>query len=194
MKIAQAEFIRSAYTESEFPTDNFPQFAFAGRSNVGKSSMINCLLQQKKIARISSHPGKTRSLNFIRINRRFYFVDLPGYGYAKVSRQERENWKRLIESYFTSKQPLKGLVQIIDARHGLTELDEEMLEYATQFDFDLLVAATKADKLNQTEKSRQQKAILEKLSRYGIEEFVFFSAKTKLGKVEIWRWIEERLR
>ncbi len=194
MKIAQVEFTRAALRPEEFPKDGFPQVAFAGRSNVGKSSMINALLQRGKIAKISSRPGKTRSVNFILINRKWYFVDLPGYGYAKVSREEREHWKRLIESYLIGNPKLRGLVQIVDARLGLTDLDAEMLEFGSSLDTPVLIVATKTDKLKRSELEKQRRAILEQIRPFGLEEVVLFSAKTRQGRAEILRWIEDRLR
>jgi len=194
MKIAQVEFYRAVYQPSDFPTDSFLQIAFAGRSNVGKSSLINTLLQRGKVAHISSQPGKTRSVNFIRINRKWYFVDLPGYGYAKVSREEREHWRELIEAYFAGNDRLRGLIQIVDARIGLTELDREMLAYASSLGTPLLVVATKTDKLKRTALQKQLDRIKRDLADFGVEEPVAFSAKTRAGRNEILGWIGRQLR
>jgi len=191
MKVTKTEFVRSVFTPEDFPKDQFPQIAFAGRSNVGKSSMINCLLQQKNLARISSQPGKTRSINYLKINNYFYFVDLPGYGFAKVSKEEREKWKWLIEEYLINNKNLKGLVHIIDARIGITENDENMIEFALDTSINLQIVATKTDKLNQKEKIKSGKKIRKKLEYYFLKEFIPFSAKTKLGKREVWTWIEK---
>jgi|Deesub1362B_J571_1020462.scaffolds.fasta_scaffold01010_11 GTP-binding protein len=194
MKIQQIEFVKAAYIPSDLPDDDFPQIAFAGRSNVGKSSMINCLLMHGKIAHTSSQPGKTRSVNFIRINRRFYFVDLPGYGYARASKEERKRWKHLIEAYFWKNRKLRGLVQIIDARHGMTELDEEMIRYAYHLGVRFLVVATKADKLKTSEQQKRMREIRRQLEKYGVSDCIFFSAKTRLGRPAVLKWIEERLK
>ncbi len=194
MKITQVEFFRAAYQPSDFPSDSFLQIAFAGRSNVGKSSLINTLLQRGKVAHISSQPGKTRSVNFIRINRKWYFVDLPGYGYAKVSREEREHWKGLIETYFAGNDRLRGLVQIVDARIGLTDLDREMLSYAASLEVPLLVVATKCDKLKPNALKKQIREIGRELAEFGVRDLVQFSAKTKIGRTEILSWIYRRLR
>ena len=164
MKVIKTEFIRSVYSPADFLKDQFPQIVFAGRSNVGKSSMINCLLGQKNIARISSQPGKTRSVNYLKINNRFYFVDLPGYGYAKVSKIERNKWKTLIEAYFKENEYFRGLIHIIDSRVGLTAKDEDMLEFCQNAGFLPLIVATKTDKLKQKEKSKQWKKINEVLN------------------------------
>jgi len=190
MKVNQTEFITSVFNIKDFLTDQFSQIAFAGRSNVGKSSMINCLLQQKKLAKISSKPGKTRSINFIKINNRFYFVDLPGYGYAKVSRKERESWKILIESYLLENDNLKGIVQIIDARIGITNSDAEMLAFSTLSGLNSIIVATKTDKLNQKEKAKQWRKIETQLEEFSLTQYIKFSSKTNLGKTEVWRWID----
>jgi GTP-binding protein len=190
MKINQTEFIMSVFNPKDLPKDDFPQIAFAGRSNVGKSSMINCLLQKKKLAKISSQPGKTRSINFIKINNRFHFVDLPGYGYAKVSKNERESWKILIESYLLENDNLKGIVQIIDARIGITENDAEMLAFSSLSSLNPIIVATKTDKLNQREKARQWHKIETQLKDFSLNQYIKFSSKTKLGKTEVWHWID----
>lgn len=193
MKITKMEFICSVFSPEDFPIDQLPQIAFAGRSNVGKSSMINCLLQQKNLARISSQPGKTRSINYIKINDLFYFVDLPGYGFAKVSKEERKKWKSLIENYLIDNENLKGLVQIVDARLGITEKDEEMIAYSLALGIQPLVVATKTDKLKQSEKEKNWKKIRKFLTRYSLNGFVPFSSKTNLGKKDVWKWIEDLL-
>ncbi len=193
MKTYHAEFVRAVHSPADFPRDNLPQIAFAGRSNVGKSSMINCLLAHKNIARISSHPGKTRTINFLLINRKFYFVDLPGYGYAKVSKAERQQWKRLIESYLIENQNLKALIHIIDSRIGLTERDEEMLLFSQGIGLKTLIAATKIDKLKQSAKVKQLRGIESRLSEYSLTEYIPFSARTKLGRNDVLRWIDDCL-
>ena len=193
MKVVATEFTRATQTPGDFPKDPLPQIAFAGRSNVGKSSLINCLLRQKNIARTSSHPGKTRTINFFLINRKFYFVDLPGYGYAKVSQTERQQWKGLIESYLLNNPRLRGLVHLIDSRHGATENDEEMLAFALQAGLTVLVAATKFDQLNQSEKAKQQAQIQRQLAPFSLSEYIPFSAKTGLGRIDVWKWLEDRI-
>jgi GTP-binding protein len=193
MKTYNAEFVRAVHSPADFPRDSLPQIAFAGRSNVGKSSMINCLLAHKNIARISSHPGKTRTINFLLINRKFYFVDLPGYGYAKVSKAERQQWKRLIESYLIENQNLKALIHIIDSRIGLTERDEEMLLFSQGIGLKTLIAATKIDKLKQSDKVKQLRGIESRLSEYSLTEYIPFSARTKVGRNDVLRWIDDCL-
>ena len=194
MKLVEVEFERSVFSPEQFPRDQLPQIAFAGRSNVGKSSMINNLLQQKNLARISSRPGKTRSINFLRINRKFYFIDLPGYGYAKVPRKEREKWKWLIDAYFGENRQLRGLVQIIDSRVGVTGNDAAMIRFSLEMEIEPFIVATKADKLKQKERAQQEKKIYAALHQFSLPRYLFFSAKTNLGKNEVWSWIEEQIR
>src|SRR3989337_1475297 len=129
MEIKKAEYFKSVFDLKELPQDNFSQIAFAGRSNVGKSSLINTITNQKNLAKISKTPGKTKALNFFRINNRFYFVDLPGYGFAKVSKTVKTSWGELIENYLKNSPNLKGLIQILDSRHLPTEDDLEMLDF-----------------------------------------------------------------
>ncbi|HDL18826.1 MAG TPA: YihA family ribosome biogenesis GTP-binding protein [Bacteroidetes bacterium] len=194
VKLVEVEFERSVFSPEQFPRDQLPQIAFAGRSNVGKSSMINNLLQQKNLARISSRPGKTRSINFLRINRKFYFIDLPGYGYAKVPRKEREKWKWLIDAYFGENRQLRGLVQIIDSRVGVTGNDAAMIRFSLEMEIEPFIVATKADKLKQKERAQQEKKIYAALHQFSLPRYLFFSAKTNLGKNEVWSWIEEQIR
>jgi len=193
MKVTAAEFVRATSTPGDFPKDSFAQLAFAGRSNVGKSTLINCLLRQKNLARVSSHPGKTRTVNFILINRKFYLVDLPGYGYAKVSQAERQRWQELVESFLLNNQQLRGLVHLIDSRRGATDMDLELLEFSAQAQLPVLVVATKTDQLNQSEKRKQSEQINCQLAPLMLPEFIPFSAKTGLGRIEVWRWLENQL-
>lgn len=194
MKRFEAEFVRASFNPDDFPKDQRDQIAFVGRSNVGKSSMINCLLGRKNLARISSTPGKTRSINFLLINSKFYFVDLPGYGYAKISKTERQRWQTLIESYLVNNPNLKALIHIIDSRIGLTNLDEEMLSFADQIKMNTLIVATKTDKLNQSEKTKNFRKIEEKLSQYGRKNYIPFSAVTKTGKSDVINFILDNLK
>ena len=194
MKRFEAEFVRASFVPGDFPRDQFNQIAFAGRSNVGKSSMINCLLNKKNLARISSTPGKTRSINFLLINSRFYFVDLPGYGYAKISKTEKQRWKLLIESYLVDNHNLKALIHIIDSRIGLTTLDKEMLAFTAQIQLNAIIVATKVDKLNQSEKVKNFRLIEKQLSQYERYDYIAFSAITKIGKGDVIQWIVNSLK
>jgi len=185
VKIQAIEFIGSFSNLKQLPKAKLPEVAFAGRSNVGKSSLINTLANRKNIARTSSTPGKTRSLNYYLINEKFYFVDLPGYGFAKVSHHERRLWQRLVEKYFEKNQHLRGVIQIIDSRHGFTDLDLEMVKWLAFAQLPVLVVATKVDKLPGSKK----KSILDKIEatahELGVAEMVPFSTVTKQGKVDI---------
>ena len=193
MKRFEAEFVRASFVPGDFPRDQFNQIAFAGRSNVGKSSMINCLLGKKNLARISSSPGKTRSINFLLINSRFYFVDLPGYGYAKISKTEKQRWKLLTESYLVDNHNLKALIHIIDSRIGLTTLDKEMIAFTAQIQLNAIIVATKVDKLNQSERVKNFRLIEKQLSQYGRYDYIAFSAITKIGKGDVIQWIVNSL-
>ncbi len=191
MKNHQAQFVKSVHQLTDLPKDELPQIAFAGRSNVGKSSLINTLLNQKKLAKISSTPGKTRSLNFFLIDKQFYLVDLPGYGFAKVSREEKKRWQKLIEEYLFKAQQLKGAILIVDSRVGLTDLDELMIDYLVKAALPFRVVATKIDKLGRNDRLRQLKKINERLQTLGAGEALAFSSKTKAGKPELWRVVED---
>lgn len=189
MKILSAKFIKSITNISQIPSENLPEIAFAGRSNVGKSSLINCLLNRKKLALTSSSPGKTRLINFFNVNNSIYFVDLPGYGFAKTSKDERKKWKILIEEYISKSPRLTGIIQIIDARIGPTDLDIEMISWLSYLNIPMLVVATKIDKLPKNKMRAISGEYLEKLNIFGISKIYLFSSITKNGKVEIWKAI-----
>ena len=193
MKIISANFKGSFAKLKQLPTDSLPQIAFAGRSNVGKSSLINCLLNRKKLALTSSTPGKTRLLNYYTINDNFYFVDLPGYGFAKVSRAERQSWQKLIESYITANKNLKGVVQIIDSRQGITKLDKEMLTWNHHLKLPVLLIATKTDKLPKSKRGYLLKIIEQEAQKFGLFGIIPFSTVTKQGKYEILTSISQLL-
>ena len=150
MKILSAKFIKSIVDVNQVPEPGYPEIAFAGRSNVGKSSLINTLLNRKKLALTSSSPGKTRLINFFDVNESLYLVDLPGYGFAKVSKTERKNWKRMIELYITGSAHLKGIIHLIDCKVGPTQLDLEMIDWLHHLQKPVLIVATKADKISKS--------------------------------------------
>jgi len=193
MKVISAKFKGSFAHLRQLPKDKLPEIAFAGRSNVGKSSLINCLLNRKKLALTSSTPGKTRLLNFYTINDTFYFVDLPGYGYAKVSRIERLNWQKLIESYITTNKNLKGIVQIIDSRHGITDLDQEMLSWIHFIGLPLILVATKTDKLPNSKRGHLLKIIRQQAREFQPVDIIGFSTVTKQGKYDMMQSIGKLL-
>ncbi|MBN1349321.1 YihA family ribosome biogenesis GTP-binding protein [candidate division KSB1 bacterium] len=194
MKIQSVEFLTSIAHVTKLPQTGYPEIAFSGRSNVGKSSLINCLLNRKKIAKTSSTPGKTRMLNFFTINEKFYFVDLPGYGFARVPESERQRWKTLIESYFANSRLLKGIVIIIDIRHELSPLDVNMMEWVAHLSIPAVIVATKADKLStsQVHKSIAQK--VKQVDQFQIREIIPFSSETRMGRRELWQAIERLLK
>lgn len=189
MKILSAKFVTSVANIKQIPPFNYPEIAFAGRSNVGKSSLINCLINRKKLALTSSSPGKTRLINYYNINDKIFFVDLPGYGYAKVSKSERQKWKQLIESYIVNSNNLKGIIQIIDSRIGPTDLDIEMITWLSHLQKPVLLVATKIDKLPKSKIKQYINRYSEKLTPLGVSEIALFSAVTKYGKNDIWKAI-----
>ncbi len=191
MKIISAEFIKSVVAPAQLPKEPIPHIAFVGRSNVGKSTLLNSLLNQRRLAFVSSTPGKTQMINFYRINNRFYFVDLPGYGYAKSSKTLRESWQGLIEPYLQDTPGLVLVVMLIDVRHPLSALDEQLLEWLQERPLNYLVVATKADKLSRSE---LQKSLASLASHSpALQSVVAFSAKTGVGKEELWRLLQRAL-
>ena len=151
MIIKEAELEAVAVKASQYPTDDTPEIAFAGRSNVGKSSLLNLLTNRKSLARVSGSPGKTRTINFYRVNKQFRIVDLPGYGYAKVSKSMSKDWGPMMEEYFQKRQGLKKVIQLVDIRHAPSAQDVQMYEYLRHYGFDGIVVATKADKVSRNE-------------------------------------------
>ncbi|MDZ7268871.1 MAG: ribosome biogenesis GTP-binding protein YihA/YsxC [candidate division KSB1 bacterium] len=199
MKIAAAEFVISAAQPAQFPRDDLPQIAFCGRSNVGKSSLINSLVGRRNLAHTSSTPGKTRQLNFYRLlpagtkAKPFYFVDLPGYGYAKVSHAERESWRRLIEGYFKQTRTLCAAVALLDCRHGALASDQELLQWLAALQVPVIVAATKADKLSNNQRTVQQRELAAALAPMAVQQVLLYSAVTHFGRKELWQALAQTL-
>ncbi len=189
MKITSVEFIKSVENFDHIPKDNLKEVAFAGRSNVGKSTLINCLLNRKKIARTSSTPGKTRQLNYFKINQKIYFVDLPGYGFAKAPKTERVQWRRLIENFLTQSPNLKGVVSIIDSRIGPTKLDLQLLEWLKNLNIPIILVVTKSDKLSKSALLNQVRKYSNQLNHFKLKQIIPFSAINGAGKKEVWREI-----
>jgi GTP-binding protein len=191
MKISSAEFTKSAFDESHWTTDGRKEISFLGRSNVGKSSLINSLLNKKGLARTSNTPGRTQSINFFLVNESFYFTDLPGYGYAKVSKTVRQSWGKMAEDYLSKRDELVLSVQLIDVRHPPMPLDRELQEWLIYNDRPHIVVATKADKLS----NNQLKKSLDEIRQIMPESTVIpYSSLTGKGKDEIWREIENALK
>lgn len=186
MRVTSAKFVAAAVTQASMLKDNKPEIAFLGRSNVGKSSLMNSLLQVTGLARTSSTPGRTQSLNFFLINEAFYFVDLPGYGYAKVSRDKRQEWGRLIEKYLAERQQLVLSILIVDARHEPSPLDIQMKTWLQHFELPYLVVSTKADKLSLNERRKSWQLAKKVLNT---ESIVQYSSVTREGAKEIWNVI-----
>jgi GTP-binding protein len=190
MKITSAKFVASATTPASFVKDHRKEIAFMGRSNVGKSSLLNSLLGVKGLARTSSTPGRTQAINFFLINEQFYFVDLPGYGYAKVSQTERQAWGRLIEKYLAQREQLVLSILIVDARHAPSPLDLQMKSWLQHFGLPYLVVSTKNDKLSATERrASQQRAI----TALATERIIPYSAVTRAGATQLWGAIRASL-
>ena len=185
MIIKKAELETVAVRRNQYPEDTMPEVAFAGRSNVGKSSLLNLLTGRRSLARVSGNPGKTRTINFYRINDAFRIVDLPGYGYAKVSKSVTENWGAMMEEYFQNRQGLKKVVQLVDIRHAPSAQDQQMYEYLRHYGLDGIVVATKADKVSQNELQKCIKTIRQTL-KLGPEDLVIpVSALKRSGYEEI---------
>ncbi|WP_068783271.1 ribosome biogenesis GTP-binding protein YihA/YsxC [Paenibacillus phocaensis] len=189
MKVTKAEFIISAVGPNQYPEDALPEIALAGRSNVGKSSLINRMINRKNLARTSSTPGKTQHLNYYRINDKLYFVDVPGYGYAKVSKSQREVWGKMIEKYLQERETLKLVLQIIDLRHPPTKDDELMYDWLKAYDLPVCVVATKADKIPKSRWQKHLKIIKEGLVLRAGDPLILFSAEEGIGKDELWAQI-----
>lgn len=175
---------------SKLPENSLPEFAFCGKSNVGKSSLINTLINRKAYARTSSQPGKTQTINFYNIEKKLYFVDLPGYGYAKVSQEIRAKWGKMIENYLKKSKQLKKIFLLVDIRHEPSENDRLMFDWITFYHFEPVVIATKLDKIKKSQLQKQLALIRAGLNAKQDIRIIPFSAQTKQGRQEIWECIE----
>lgn len=191
MKIKDVNLETVCGITSSFPDNDGVEFAFIGRSNVGKSSLINSLLGRKSLARTSAQPGKTQTVNYYKVNNEIYFVDLPGYGYAKVSKEIKEKWLRMTDRYFTTSKMLRVVFQLIDIRHEPTKLDVDMYRKLCGFGFCPLIIATKADKIKKSQINSHADCIKKVLMLYLIRLLFLFSSVTGLGKEEILEYVEE---
>lgn len=175
---------------SKLPENTLPEIAFAGKSNVGKSSLINALMNRKSYARISATPGKTQTINFYNINQEFYLVDLPGYGYAKVSEQEKQKWGQMVERYLHGSKQLRAVFLLIDIRHDPSANDKLMYDWIVSQGYHPIIIATKLDKIKRSQKDKQIKAVRNGLGLVPGTAVIPFSSVTKQGKDEIWELIE----
>jgi GTP-binding protein len=193
LTLKKAEFIQSVYDLSKFKGQALPEIAFAGRSNVGKSSMLNRLMNRKNLAKTSSTPGKTQSVNYFKIDNSCYFVDLPGFGYAKVSKSMRAEWGALMEAYFETNEYLRGVIHLVDSRHKPTALDLQMNQILNQRGIVYMIVLTKADKLSNNQLAQSVKRASHE---FGLPEGLYpipFSALTGLGKKQVINWINWRI-
>lgn len=193
MKIIKSDLDTVAVKPSQYPPDTMPEIAFAGRSNVGKSSLLNLLTGRRKLARVSGSPGKTRTINFYLINDAFRIVDLPGYGYAKVSKSTTENWGEMMETYFQKRKGLRKVVQLVDIRHKPSAQDVQMYSYLRHYGLDGIVVATKADKVSRNEMQKNLSVIRKTLELSGEDRVIPVSALKKTGCEELMSLIEDLL-
>lgn len=184
-----ADILLSATNKSHYPQDGIPEVALAGRSNVGKSSFINTMLNRKNLARTSGKPGKTQLLNFFNIDDKLRFVDVPGYGYARVSKKEREKWGKMIEEYLTSRENLRAVVSLVDLRHEPSADDVQMYEFLKYYEIPVILVATKADKIPRGKWNKHESMIKKKLDFDKTDTFIIFSSVNKTGVEEAWNAI-----
>ena len=189
MNAQQVTFVKSVYALSECPKGDIPEIAFVGRSNVGKSSLLNCIINRKGLAKTSSRPGKTQALNFFLMDTQCHFVDLPGYGYAKVPLKMKENWNRVMFSYLQEREQLGLVIHLVDARHKPTEKDLDMLSILDGAEVPTLIVATKIDKLKRGERKKNLKRIQETLELDDEAVIIPFSSETGEGRNELWTYI-----
>lgn len=192
--LERAEFIKSVHVVSQIPKLRLPEAVLCGRSNVGKSSFLNSFFHRKDLAQISSSPGKTRAINYYKVDDKYYFADLPGYGYAKVSKTEQERWKQLLQSFFSTSGHIAVALHFIDARHKPTELDVQLHEFFAFHGLRSLILMTKIDKVKQSELAKNTKTVLETFPEYKRNETMFhYSAKTRFGVKPVRKKIFELL-
>lgn len=193
MQIKDAKYELTAVKPQQYPADILPEIAFVGRSNVGKSSLINGLLNRKNLARVAAKPGKTREINFYRVNGALFLVDLPGYGYAQVSKAERASWSEMIETYLNTREQLKAVLMLVDIRHAPTSDDRLMLDWLRTQTKPYLIVATKLDKIPRSQLNVRLKEIRAVLGLAEDTILIPFSAESKQGRDEIWKWIDTRI-
>lgn len=188
MKIFSAEFVKGATEPKHYPPEDLPEVAFGGKSNVGKSSLINDLVGRKSLVETSKTPGRTREINFFNVNDELYLVDLPGFGYAKVSKSEREAWGPMIENYLQYRRNLVAMVCLIDIRRGVQTQDRQLIQAAPHFGLQPIPVFTKADKLSKHERTNRRREIADDLEVES-DELIFYSTEQKMGRDALWRRI-----
>jgi GTP-binding protein len=194
MQIHEVDFVKGVVKWADLPADGLPEVAFLGRSNVGKSSFINMLVQRKSLVRTSKTPGQTRALNFFRLNGRLYLVDMPGLGYARAPREQREHWTRLIERYLSERSELRLALHLVDSRHAPMAIDEAVMAFMVDSPAQYVVALTKADKLSRNQQAQAVIAMRQVLAEHGLEAAVVAtSATTRLGRSEVWQLVTRAL-
>ena len=193
MKILSAEFLTGAVSRRQYPNYGCPELAFVGRSNVGKSSLINSLLNRKKLVKTSQTPGKTQEINFFRINDEFIFADLPGYGFARVPQSVQRHWKKMIENYLLKRETLLAVIFIIDLRRTPSRLDLDLQVWLEDFGIEYILVGTKADKLSQSEFKKQVRKLNETYFDNGKSDIIIYSSKSSRGRKELWDKINSRI-
>jgi GTP-binding protein len=193
MKILAAEFLVSAMAPAQYPRQLLPEVAFAGRSNVGKSSLINTLLHRKGLAKTSATPGKTQAINFFLINQRFLLVDLPGYGYAKVPRAVQAGWQPMVETYLQQRETLRAVVHIVDLRHAPTEQDQQLRNWLQHHGVPVVAVATKADKIKSGKRAEHIRVVRQGLAMPTDVPLFLFSAQNREGRYQLWGYLDSLL-
>lgn len=191
MKVNNVSLAAVGVKMSQYPEDKKPEIAFVGKSNVGKSTLINAMIARKALARTSSQPGKTRTINFYDVENVVYFVDLPGYGYAKAPKSEIDRWSKMIDEYLNKRETLMGIVLLIDIRHEPGENDKLMYNWLKHYGYDIIIAATKMDKIKRSQLQKQLSCIKKSLNLATGDKLIAFSGETKSGVEELWSTIEE---
>ena len=191
MKVNNVSLAAVGVKMSQYPDDGKPEIAFAGKSNVGKSTLRNAMIGRKALARTSSQPGKTRTINFYNVEDILYFVDLPGYGYAKAPRTEIEKWGKMIEEYLNKRETLRGIVMLVDIRHEPGENDRLMYDWLKHYGYDIIIAATKKDKIKRSQIQKQLSLIKNTLKLAPEDRLIAFSGETKDGVEELWEELEK---
>lgn len=194
MQVNNVSMNLSAVSSKQYPGEGYPEIALLGRSNVGKSSLINTLIKRKSFARTSSTPGKTQTLNFYNIEDLLYLVDVPGYGFAKVSKKQREEFGVMIEEYLTTREPLKGVIILVDGRHAPSDDDISMYQFVSYYHIPTLVVATKMDKIKGNQWNKTISQVTKAMEINQTDSLQLFSAETKKGKEEVWAWIEDHMK